>query len=247
MRELTVSEAYDQLRRAQKTSYGAPAYSRWVNRPAGRGLAAVAYRAGLTPNQVTAASAAFTYLAIACLALIPPSAGLGLAVAGLLLVGYALDSADGQLARLTHSGRPSGEWLDHVVDMGKICLLNGAVAVSWFRWGVPGWQPGPWQVALPVLSLTVAVVSFFGWLLADLLVRASGRPVPPRAGQAGAPVSRSLLRLPSDYGLFALCFAWFATSWFMPTYGLLLAVNALILVAALPTWFQQVRACEVPS
>lgn len=249
-RTLSFKEAHDSLRGAQKTARGAPAYSRWVNRPFGRVLAASAYRLGMTPNQVTAVSAVFTYSAIAVVALVAPSAPMAVLVAVLLLVGYALDSADGQLARLTRMGRPSGEWLDHVIDMGKVCLVNGAVAVSWTRWGTSGAEIGAWTVGLPVLFLAVTVLSFFGWLLAELLVRvaraADPSSVPPAATQAThAPALRSILRLPSDYGLFALTFLWFATPAFLITYGVLFAANVAILAAALPTWFGQVRASEV--
>ncbi len=192
-RPLGYSEAYQQLRGAQKSGRGAPGYSRWVNRPIGRVLAASAYRLGMTPNQVTGVSALFTYSGIALLALVAPSTPMSLLVALLLLVGYALDSADGQLARLTRMGRPSGEWLDHVIDMGKLCLLHGAVAVSWFRWGVPGRDVGAWAVAVPLLFLTVSVVSFFGWLLADLLIRvarASAGPATEPRGRHAAQLRR---------------------------------------------------------
>jgi phosphatidylglycerophosphate synthase len=221
-------------------------------------LAAAAYRANLVPNQVTTLSALCTYAGIAALALVEPSTGLALLVALLLILGYALDSADGQLARLTRMGRPSGEWLDHVIDMGKICVLHGAVAISWVRWGVPGVDAGTWKVAVPLLFLTVAVVGFFGWLLADLLIRiarahrqaradAEGATMPgpsPSVAPQSAPAMRSLLRLPGDYGLLALTFAWFATPLFAVSYTLLMAINAVILAAALPVWFRQVRTSE---
>lgn len=253
-RRLTTRDAYVTLRKAQKPAYGAPAYSRWLNRPVGRVLAAGAYRLGMSPNQVTAVSALFTYAGIAVIALVRPTPAWSIAAAILLLVGYALDSADGQLARLTKSGRPSGEWLDHVIDMGKVCLLHGSIAVSWVRWGVPGrgWEEG-WVVGIPVLFLTVSVVAFFGWLLSDLLVRisrarvasAAGAPAPHSApGPAAAPALRSILRLPSDYGLLALTFLVYSTWVFPVTYTLLLAANSVILGAALPTWFRQVRSSE---
>ena len=54
----------------------------------------------LTPNMVTAISAFFSFAAIAFLALVQPSVWLGLAVCLGLVLGYAFDSADGQLARL---------------------------------------------------------------------------------------------------------------------------------------------------
>lgn len=64
-----------ELRGAQKTAKGVSLYSRYVNRPAGRVLAAGAYRCGLTPNQVTLISAAFTFAALASVALVRPSWG----------------------------------------------------------------------------------------------------------------------------------------------------------------------------
>jgi phosphatidylglycerophosphate synthase len=259
-RELSFAEAYSTLLGAQKSARGAPAYSRWVNRPAGRVLAAASYRAGLVPNQVTALSALITYSGIAVLAFVEPGVATALLVGLLLLLGYALDSADGQLARLTRLGSPSGEWLDHVIDMGKICLLHGAVAISWVRWGVPGVDAGAWAVGVPVLFLAVSVVSFFGWLLSDLLIRigrarrqgqvpsSPGAPISAAPASAttppAAPALRSVLRLPGDYGLLALTFSWFVAPLFAVTYTLLLAANALILLAALPVWFRQVRAIE---
>ena len=45
------------LKRAQKPSRGTAAYSRLVNRPVGRLVAAAVHTYGLTPNQATASSA----------------------------------------------------------------------------------------------------------------------------------------------------------------------------------------------
>lgn len=255
---MTFREAHDSLRGAQKSGKGAPAYSRWINRPIGRVFAAAAYRLGLTPNQVTAISAACTFMAVALIALLEPSGVMGLGAAGLLVAGYALDSADGQLARLTKMGRPSGEWLDHVVDMAKVCLLNGAVAVSWSQWGVPGFSDvGVWALGIPIFFLTVSVLDFFGWLLADLLTlvaqasqKTSGATVSaagaPATAPSAAPALRSVLRLPGDYGLLAVTFVWFAAPLFFVSFTALLVANAAILAAALPVWFGQVRESEVP-
>ncbi len=57
----------------QKTSKGAPAYSRYINRRLGRYLAAAAYALHMTPNQVTLVSATFSYGAIAAIALAGPT------------------------------------------------------------------------------------------------------------------------------------------------------------------------------
>src|SRR5215212_1921607 len=98
------SAALRQLQRAQKSKRGAPAYSLYINRPLGRVLAAAAFGARLTPNQVTAISAVCTFAGLVVLALAPAQPLVGFGVAALLVLGYALDSADGQLARLTGGG-----------------------------------------------------------------------------------------------------------------------------------------------
>ena len=87
------------LAAAQKSSRGAPAYSRFVNRPLGRSLAAGAFVLGRTPNQVTAVSAAFSAVAIGVLAVVRPTWVTGVVVSLALVVGYAFAAADGQLAR----------------------------------------------------------------------------------------------------------------------------------------------------
>jgi phosphatidylglycerophosphate synthase len=209
-------------------------------------LAVGAHRLVLTPNQVTVISALFTASGIALLASRPPTAALSLSVAGLLLVGYALDSADGQLSRLTGLSRSSGEWLDHTVDMAKTCTLQAAVLVSWWQWPPAERELTTGLVLLPLAFLTVNVLAFFGWLLSDLLIRAirarNGASQSPPKGPAT--ITRSLLRTPSDYGVMVLLFALWATPLFVPLYAVLLVLNALILALALPTWFRQVRRAE---
>src|SRR5215210_5167991 len=148
----------ERLRAAQKPAGRcAPAYSVYVNRRLGRYLAAWAFRAGLTPNRVTALSAACTFAAVLALAVLPASAGLGVAVAVALALGYALDSADGQVARLRGGGSAAGEWLDHVVDAIKASALHGAVLLSAYRF-LPDAQRG-WLL-LPLGFMAVAAVSF---------------------------------------------------------------------------------------
>src|SRR6478672_2588323 len=159
-----------ELSHAQKTAKGAPAYSRFVNRRAGRYLAAAAYQTGRTPNQVTAASAASSAAAIALVALVPPSAVLGVAVALLLALGYALDSADGQLARLRGGGSPAGEWLDHVVDCIKCSGLHVAVLICWFRYFD---LPDAALLLIPLIFGLQYSVFFFTIILTEQLRRAS--------------------------------------------------------------------------
>ncbi len=140
------TDALHRLGAAQKGhARGAPAYSVYVNRRIGRVLAATAYVWGWTPNGVTAVSAVFTFTGILLLCVVPVSPWLGVVVALLLALGYAWDSADGQLARLRGGGSVAGEWLDHFVDAVKIASLHLAVVIGLFRFTDidPGLAAGP--------------------------------------------------------------------------------------------------------
>lgn len=196
--------AYRRLRDAQKTSSGAPAYSRYVNRPLGRVLAAAAYELHLTPDQVTLVSAGFSFAGIAMLALVAPSWWLGLVVSAALTLGYALDSADGQLARLRGGGSSTGEWLDHMVDSVKITSLHLAVLITVFRHFAlaSGW------LLVPLAFVLVANVHFFGMILVDQLVRlhqAKHDVATPASRTAHRPVL-TLLKVGLDYGFLSLTF-----------------------------------------
>jgi phosphatidylglycerophosphate synthase len=223
------------LTKAGKPNYGAPAYSRWVNRPLGRRLAALAYAGGLSPNQVTGLSALASLVGVALIASVRPSWPVGVLITATLLLGYALDSADGQLARLRQISSPSGEWLDHMVDTAKVVLVHGAVLVSWARWREPfEW----WLVLLPLGFILASTMAFFGWQLSQLLVSRAGSTI---TKPTDAPALRSLLRAPSDWGVFCLLFVVWSTPLFVPGYALLMLANLLITAAALPVWFRQTR------
>ncbi|WP_411119829.1 CDP-alcohol phosphatidyltransferase family protein [Streptomyces sp. 058-1L] len=229
-----------ELRGAQKSAKGVSLYSRYVNRPAGRVLAAGAYRAGLTPNQVTLVSAAFTYAALAAVALVDPSWTLGLAVYAALAVGFAFDSADGQLARLTGRGGPDGEWLDHVVDCGKLLLVHAAVLISFYRFSE---LPSDAWLLLPLGFQLAAVVTFCAGLLREQLGKAAAVGAP--AGPTAAPVSRvrAVALLPADYGVFCLVFLLLgAPGAFRAGYAALAVVHTLFLAAFLTKWFRELRA-----
>ena len=174
MTEPTIRDNIRALAAAQKSKAGAPLYSRIVNRPVGRVLAAVAHRAHLTPDQVTLLSAACTLTGIALLAAAPlaPAATAGTSL--LLMLGYALDSADGQLARLRHGGSKAGEWLDHVADAVKLSTLHGAVAIGLFR---SGRLADPALLLLPLAYGAVQNVHFFTYILTYQLRYHKGTPL----------------------------------------------------------------------
>ncbi len=217
----------------KKRAPGAPAYSIYINRKIGRYLAAWAFRAGLTPNQVTGISAAFTFTAIVLIASVPPALWLGIVVWLLLAFGYAFDSADGQVARLRGGGSPAGEWLDHVVDATKTASLHIAVAISMFRFFD---LPAGWLL-VPLGFAVVGSVSFFAMILNDLLKTIHGGP--KKSAARGSNPLRALLLLPTDYGI--LCFMFVllgAPAVFFVVYTLMFVANLGHLSLALVKWFR---------
>lgn len=236
---LSYIDSYRRLAAAQKgRGRGAPAYSLYVNRPFGRVLAALAHTIGLTPNQVTLVSALFTFTGIVLLATVPPSVLLGVVVWLLLAIGYAWDSADGQVARLRGGGSAAGEWLDHVIDSAKIVALPLAVAIGWYRF-FP--LPSDLWLLVPLGFAVVGTVMFFGMILNDLLRARQGVAQAAEAG--GSSVLRSLLGLPTDYGVLCLSFVlWGIPAAFVLVYGLLGLAALLHLAAALPVWFRRMKS-----
>lgn len=228
----------NRLAAAQKgKARGAPAYSVFVNRPVGRVFAAAAYKIGMTPNQVTLVSAAFTFSGIALLATVPPSVLLGVAVWLLLALGYALDSADGQVARLRGGGSPGGEWLDHFVDALKISSLHAAVLVGMARF----WDVEQVWLLVPLLFGVVANVTFFGMILNDLLRAKQGAA--SAHDRSGWSPLRALVLLPTDYGFLCLVFVtWGFPGIFLPLYSAMLVAAAGFLVLAAVRWYRDIAA-----
>jgi phosphatidylglycerophosphate synthase len=223
---------------AQKgAARGAPAYSRFVNRRIGRYLAAAAYKLGLTPNAVTGVSALFTFSGIALLVVLPPSWGQSAAVTALLVLGYAWDSADGQVARLTGLGSPAGEWLDHVVDAIKVVTLPLALAVGLTVHDVAD----PVWLVVPLVSVVTSSVLFFAMILTDQLRRAHGvQSVAPTEGRF--PWLRSVLVLPTDYGVLCWTFLLLGVpTVFLWVYAAITACTLGFLALALVKWFREVR------
>jgi phosphatidylglycerophosphate synthase len=232
-------EALAGLRHAQKTSKGAPAYSRLVNRPLGRLLAAAAYTVGMMPNQVTAVSAAFTFAGIGTICTVEPSPASSAAVCLLLVAGYALDAADGQLARLRGGGSIAGEWLDHVVDAIKIASLHLAVLVNWYRFA----DRTDAQLLVPIGFQVTASVLFFVTILNDRIRRAQrGSSAMILAGEGRSSTLYSLAVVPTDYGLLCVSFAlMFWEAGFLWVYAALMAANATFALLALAKWYREMR------
>ena len=234
-----IPEIMQSLARVQKSSRGAPAYARWVNRRLGRVLAAVAFKQSWTPNQLTVVSAVFTFTAIVLIALVRPTVGLGILIAVLLLVGFALDAADGQLARLRGGGSAAGEWLDHVIDAVKCTSLHLAVLVCWYRFYD---LDAPALLLIPVVYTLQSSVFFFTIMLTEQLrrpFRGIGSSTLPQTDEP-APVLRSLIVLPADFGVSCLVFVTLSVpTVFVGLYGLLMAINVIFLLGACARWYRE--------
>ncbi len=232
----TFRSALAELSSAQKPRKGVSLYTRFVNRPLGRILAAALHRAGLGPNQVTLLSAAATAAGLAILVSQEVSVVVGAVVAGLLVLGFALDSADGQVARLSGRSSPAGEWLDHVVDAAKMVAVHGAVLVAvWLR--AP--HETAW-LAIPLAFQLVATILFAGGTLAELITRSLDQGTTADRGPASR--FRAVALLPADYGVLALCFIlWGAPPVFQAVYGLLFLANLVLAALLVAKWFRELR------
>lgn len=233
---MSFTEALQSLRQAQKSSKGVSLYSRWVNRPLGRVFAAGAATVGIGPNLVTLFSALVTVAGLALLVLAPISLATGIGVAALLVLGFALDSADGQVARLTGKSSPAGEWLDHVVDAGKMVAVHAAVLIALWRDGAPqGW------LAVALGYQLVSVVFFAALTLFSLLRRGA-----EQAPAAPPSTARAVALLPADYGILALAFVlWGAQPVFLVVYTALFAATTVIAAALCAKWFRSLSNGQV--
>jgi phosphatidylglycerophosphate synthase len=137
------------------TNRGGGLFSEAVSQRLGAGLALAAYRLGLAPTALTLAN---LVVGLGVSVIVVANADAGWWVGLLALVGwqvaYALDCADGQLARVTKKTSPAGARVDVLCDVaaqiGLVTALS-AVAVAQ-RPGTPSWLvavfAGTWMVNL---------------------------------------------------------------------------------------------------
>lgn len=210
------------LNQAQKPGEGVPAYTRWINRPLARYAAALAVAMRMSPNMVTAGSAALSVCGLLCLLLYPSTPLTGTAAALLLAGGYILDSADGQVARVTGRGSPAGEWLDHVIDAVRTPAVHMAVLAGLAL------NPEVSRLALvvPILYALSATGHFMSQILAEQLVRQSPLHVP---GGSAPSQFYSWIRLPMDAGTLCWVFLlWGSTPAFLAVYCALFLLNLAV-------------------
>ena len=231
--------ARSRLAGAQKSNASTPVYLRFVNRKAGGLLAATGYALRLSPTQLTLLSSASSFSAIAVLILHRSTALTGVVVSVLLLLGYALDAADGQLARVSGGGSKAGEWLDHVADIAKISSLHSAVAIAMLRYFE---LDSLLYLALPVIFLVANVTQFFGMMLRDKLTGTD----PARPGTEGSSsLLVACLLQPLDHGSLALAFLVLGVhTLFLWCYGLLALCTVLFAARSLTKAYRGLLAAE---
>ncbi|MGH8506143.1 MAG: CDP-alcohol phosphatidyltransferase family protein [Stenotrophobium sp.] len=108
----------------------------WVSQRLGSVAAALAFRVGLSPNAVTLCGLV-SMLAAALVYALGGSAGAWVLAAVLWQLGFALDCADGQLARATGRGSAYGAWLDVACDHVRQSAIALAVLYVLLTAGLP--------------------------------------------------------------------------------------------------------------
>lgn len=233
MSRLSYTDARRALASAQKAGAGVPAYLRWVNRPLGGQAAVVGATWGATPNGVTALSAALGLAGVGMLAALTDW-WVGPLSTALLLFGYILDSADGQLARIQGRGGPAGEWLDHVVDGVRAPLVHIAVAVHLLRT-----EAAPWLIL--IAGLFSVLVS--GWFLSQLLAEKLLPKPAPTSDDGRRGILESFIKQPQDPSTTYVVLAFIGLPIvFAVLYAALFAWHVLIFVASLRRKYSQLTA-----
>ena len=207
---------------AQKGNAAVPAYLRYVNRRAGGWFACLAYAVRLTPTQVSALSAVASGAGLVVLALAPATGVIGVIVAAALALGYALDSADGQLARVRGGGTVAGEWLDHVLDIAKTIVLHSCALIALYR----HFDIDRSWLLVPLAFLLAQVTTFFATMLRDALRMQAGLTRQPPSKHAS--LLSSLVLVPVDHG--TLCWSFALLGWhagFLTVYTALAAIAVL--------------------
>ena len=230
---------YAELASAQKSGAGVPWYMRVVNRRLGRLIASAAAQGPWTPNHLTAASFGSFVAAAALVCTVEPGAAMAIAAVILLQLGFALDSADGQLSRLHGGGSPAGEWLDHVVDSGRHLLFHLAILIGLYRFT----DVDDSVLLIPLAFGVVSTVRFFAQILAEQLARRD-----PMARPDSVPRFGTWIQAPADTGVLNfVVLLWPWTTAFLWAYAVIGALNAILLAATLVRRHRELEALRAEA
>ncbi|MBN1971470.1 MAG: CDP-alcohol phosphatidyltransferase family protein [Candidatus Delongbacteria bacterium] len=194
-------ENYNKLKYLQKGSLGTPAYTRYINRWFGRLFASFIALFEITPNAISLLSSIITLISfILFLLLNKIHFFTSLVLVILLMLGYALDSADGQLSRLLIKQSKRGEWLDHTLDAIKIPLGHG-VAIFYI---INTWAINHSWFVLYLILLSLTSGRFLSNILKTKLIDYKSKK--SQVDSTNNDVIKSILLLPEDYGVYILLF-----------------------------------------
>ncbi len=116
-------------------------------------LVRLAARLRMTPNAITGVSVGLAV--VAAVWFTAGERGAQIAGAAALLLSFALDCVDGQLARYTRSFSPLGAWLDATFDRVKEYLVYAGLAIG-YAGSVQAGETGPggiWALAVAAMLL----------------------------------------------------------------------------------------------
>jgi phosphatidylglycerophosphate synthase len=197
-------EVWQALVAASKKSKGS-LYTRYVNRNAAIPLTYTFWRLGTHPNMVSVFSSAVTHTALVLLLVVGVSIPIAVTAYVLLVLGYMLDSCDGQLARVSGKTSKFGEWLDHTLDVVKLLTFNLTLSYLLIIHAIEGTLSWDLVLGAIVLNLVLQPAHFFAIILKSFLFddeRASDQHNVSTLHRAGGMLR--LLRNGADYGLFML-------------------------------------------
>lgn len=212
------------------TNRGGGLYSESVSQPLGAAIAATAARLGLAPTALTLANLVLGLgTSVTVVGLAPrmaqgsvPEWTVGLGALVIWQVAYALDCADGQLARVTGRASPAGARLDVLCDVaaqsGLVAAL-AAVAVA-YRPSTPTWLVAAFAATWMVNLVTSVMQS--GPHAASMM---PSRSLPVR-----------LVKLVRDYGAVVLAVGLvltFVPQWTVVVLWAFTAVNGGFLLASI--------------
>ena len=128
------------------------------------------------------------------------------------------------------------------MDSLKVVAVHVAVLVTWYLHLdlAPGW------LAVPLVFAVVSSVHFFGMILVDLLGRTTRAELgAARTDQGRARDLASLLKLPTDYGVFCLAVALLgAHTLFVGVYTVLAVATAGYTLLVVGKWRRDVVALD---
>lgn len=201
-----------------------------VSNRVGAYIALLADRLGLTPTMLTLANLTMGLAAtVAVVALAPamaagsvPAWPVGLALLLVLHLGYAIDCADGQLARVTGQGTPAGARVDILSDIAVQIALIAAVAAT--------------AVAYTPKTPAWLVAAFAGTWMVNLVTAVMAKEGTNTSLVTSQSVAVKLVKLVRDYGAvltvlgLVIAFLPGLTVWAVAAFT---AVNGLFLLASI--------------